>query len=72
MAPILIECPTTGVLVPVGIDTDSLDELDTEGHVVLVCPNCGRDHEWTAEDAVLGAAASDGTTIPSQARRPPA
>ena len=53
MAPVLISCPISGRLVPTGIEAESEDELDMEGHVLLACPDCGADHRWSRMDAVL-------------------
>lgn len=54
MGTILIRCPTTNELVPVGIDTDkdsfkSLPDVPAK----LRCPLCGKDHSWSKADAVL-------------------
>ncbi len=53
MAPVLISCPITGRLVPTGIEAESEDDLDTAGHVLLACPDCGGDHPWDSTDAAL-------------------
>jgi hypothetical protein len=53
MAPVLIMCPTTGDLVPTGENVQSLDELAAEEHLLIACSDCGRDHQWTAVDALL-------------------
>lgn len=55
MAQVLIACPTTGDLVPTGIDADDLDELITI-HMLVRCLACGGDHIWRANEAVLAAA----------------
>jgi len=53
---VLIACPTTGDLVPTGIDVDALEELNDEPERLLIaCPVCGRDHAWTPVEAVLAA-----------------
>jgi hypothetical protein len=53
MPPALITCPTTGDLVPTGAIVSSLEELGDESLLLIACPECGRDHEWNARDAVL-------------------
>ena len=55
MPPILITCPSTEDLVPTGQHADSAQELEElHGRFTLLgCPQCGRDHAWTATDAVL-------------------
>lgn len=55
MGTILIRCPTTNELVPVGIDTDidtfkSLPNVDAKP---LRCPLCGQEHTWSKADAIL-------------------
>jgi len=53
---VLIACPTTGDLVPTGIDVESLEELNEVPQRLLIsCPVCGRDHEWTPVEGVLAA-----------------
>jgi hypothetical protein len=54
MAPVLITCPATHELIPAGIDVRQLDEL-ADRNLLVACPECGHDHEWTPEDAVLSA-----------------
>lgn len=56
MGAILIRCPTTNELVPVGIDTDmeSFDALPNVEAKAIRCPLCGKDHPWSKEDAILG------------------
>jgi hypothetical protein len=56
MGAILIRCPTTDQLVPVGIDTDkdSFDALPNVEARAVRCPHCGKDHTWSREDAILG------------------
>jgi hypothetical protein len=56
MAPVLISCPTTGRLVPTGVEADGEDELDADGHVLLACPDCGGNHQWGLTDAALAVA----------------
>jgi hypothetical protein len=55
MGAIMIRCPTTQQLVPVGIDTDkeSFDSLPNVAANPVVCPLCGNHHAWSREDAVL-------------------
>ena len=52
MASVLISCPTSGGLVPAGIDCDSLEELEVS-NVLAGCPGCNAEHEWTPVEAVL-------------------
>lgn len=54
MPPVLITCPNTGDLIPTGAMADRLEDLDPD-NLVIACPECGRDHEWTPEDAVIAA-----------------
>ena len=58
MAPVLISCPITGRLVPTGVEAEGEDELDTNGHVLLACPDCGGDHQWGLVDAAFAVAAT--------------
>ena len=55
MGAIMIRCPTTQQLVPVGIDTDreSFDSLPNVHAHPVVCPHCGKRHSWSREDAIL-------------------
>ena len=43
MAAVLISCPTTGGLVPVGVQASELDELEAE-NMMVDCPECGSEH----------------------------
>ena len=52
MAAVLITCPTTGGLVPAGVQAAELDELEPE-NLMSDCPECGREHRWEPMDAVL-------------------
>ena len=53
MALVLISCPVTGRLVPIHVEAEGEDELDTEGHVLVGCPDCGGDHHWDLTEAAL-------------------
>ena len=55
MGAIMIRCPTTQQLVPVGIDTDreSFESLPNVAAQPVLCPACGKKHPWSREDAVL-------------------
>ncbi len=53
MPPVLITCPASGALVPTGAQAQSLAQLDIDGYLLIACPECGRDHEWTPLDAQL-------------------
>lgn len=55
MPPVLIVCPITEDIVPTGVDVESIEELTTN-HLLIACPQCGRDHDWTPADAVLSSA----------------
>jgi hypothetical protein len=55
MGAIMIRCPTTDELIPVGIDTDhdsfvGLPEVEARP---VRCPACGGQHAWSKKDAVL-------------------
>lgn len=39
-------------LVPTGVDADSRDELEPH-NVLIACPSCAEDHEWTPDEAVI-------------------
>ncbi len=52
MAAVLIACPSTNALVPTGMHVPTLDDLEPV-NLLIDCPDCGRDHEWTPHDAVL-------------------
>lgn len=54
MHPILVKCPQTGRSVETGLRTTkaSFDALSIRR--VLTCPDCGRDHAWSCEEAFLG------------------
>ncbi|MEO8420436.1 MAG: hypothetical protein ABI457_04515 [Hyphomicrobium sp.] len=54
MGAIMIRCPATDELIPVGIDTDrdtfaGLPEVEA----LVRCPACGGQHTWSKKDAVL-------------------
>lgn len=53
MPPVLISCPTTGNLVPTGVNIVNRNEMGDDSRLLIACPECGRDHEWTPDDAVL-------------------
>jgi hypothetical protein len=55
MGAIMIRCPTTSQLVPVGIDTDtdSFNGLPNVAATPVRCPSCGQEHAWSMADAVL-------------------
>ena len=55
MGAIMIRCPTTKQLVPVGIDTDkdSFNSLPNVAATPVRCPLCGQEHAWSKADAVL-------------------
>ena len=55
MGAIMIRCPTTDQLVPVGIDTDknSFASLPDITAAPLQCPACGGSHAWSTAEAIL-------------------
>jgi hypothetical protein len=55
MGAIVIRCPTTNQLVPVGIemDKDSFASLPNVTARPVRCPACGQDHAWSKDDAIL-------------------
>ncbi len=55
MGAIMIRCPTTNQLVPVGIDTDkdSFQSLPNVRAMPIRCPACGQEHAWSKKDALL-------------------
>ena len=61
MAAVLISCPATDALVPTGMNVSNLDDLEPT-NLLLDCPDCGRDHEWTPIEAVLSAYATEEPT----------
>ena len=52
MPQVLTECPVSGGLVPTSVDAERLDDLPPD-NVLLACPDCGADHEWTPSEAVM-------------------
>jgi len=55
MPHVLTPCPVTGDLVPTGVQVTTLEDVEPEGNLLIACPECGRDHDWKREDAVLAA-----------------
>lgn len=55
MGAIMIRCPKTDQLIPVGIDTDkdSFLGLPEIPATPVHCPACGGRHAWSKKDAVL-------------------
>jgi len=55
MGAIMIRCPETDELIPVGIDTDriSFQSLPDVPASPVRCPACGGEHPWSRKDAVL-------------------
>ena len=51
---VLITCPITESLIPTGVRVTTPDELEDD-NLLIACPECGRDHEWTRKEAVLSA-----------------
>jgi hypothetical protein len=52
MGMIMINCPATGREVSTGIETNGVKELPIV-IATMVCPACGRVHEWTKDQAWL-------------------
>jgi hypothetical protein len=52
MGIIMINCPATGRSVSTGIETIGIEELPAVT-AKMVCPACGRVHDWTKADAWL-------------------
>jgi hypothetical protein len=52
MGIIMINCPATGRRVSTGIETVDIEELPAVT-AKMVCPACGRMHDWTKADAWL-------------------
>jgi hypothetical protein len=52
VAIIMISCPATGHGVSTGIEVLATDQLPSV-IATLVCPECGRVHEWTKDEAWL-------------------
>jgi hypothetical protein len=55
MGAIMIRCPATDELIPVGIDTDrdTFAGLPDVQAAPVKCPACGGEHRWSKKDAVL-------------------
>ena len=52
MGIIMINCPATGRDVSTGIESIGIEELPAVT-AKMVCPACGRVHDWTKADAWL-------------------
>jgi len=52
MAAVLISCPRTNALVPTGAHVEDIGELQPL-NLLIDCPDCGADHEWSPVEAVL-------------------
>ena len=48
-------CRALAELIPTGVHVVSLEDVERQGNLLIACPECGRDHEWKREDAVLAA-----------------
>ena len=57
MGIIMIKCPVTGRDVSTGIETMDIEELPAVT-AKMVCPACGRVHDWITTNAWLAQAAS--------------
>lgn len=53
MADVMIKCPVTGEAVPtgIGINYESLRNVEMSDNVLGACPSCGGEHIWQGEDA---------------------
>ena len=49
---VLTQCPESRNLVPTGVDVFSRNDL-APTNTLVACPDCGDDHDWEPEDAVL-------------------
>jgi len=59
MATSYIKCPTTGKLVPVKVTVpelaiESLVASERKTRTLEKCPECGKNHDWTATDIISG------------------
>jgi hypothetical protein len=52
MGIIMINCPATGHRVSTGIEVCATDQLPTV-IATTICPECGRIHRWTKNEAWL-------------------
>jgi hypothetical protein len=52
MGIIMIRCPATRHEVSTGIETPDVEKLPSV-KAKMVCPACGRVHDWTMDDAWL-------------------
>ena len=53
MHQVMIRCPSSGDLVPTGIEVTSLQKLDRAEYLLIDCLECGRDHLWEPSEATL-------------------
>ena len=51
----MIDCPATGKPVSTGMNLSAkaMEGLPVAGNILRRCPECGRRHTWTKEDAYL-------------------
>jgi len=47
-----IACPHTGAAVDTGYELTAIPELTVQ-HLLVDCTECGQDHSWRIEDAVV-------------------
>ena len=54
MGKIMIKCPSTGKDIPTGMEADktAFELSDYKNHSVM-CPVCGKSHNWSKKDAWL-------------------
>jgi hypothetical protein len=56
---LLITCPVTGLPTDTGFELSAVPQVSRTRQVLVDCLECGQDHAWGIEDAVLdGRAAS--------------
>lgn len=55
MVRVMIDCPATGkpVFTGMNLSAKALEGLPVVGNILRRCPECGRRHTWTKEDAYL-------------------
>ena len=68
MGIIMINCPATGRGVSTGIETIGIEDLPLVTAKIM-CPACGRMHDWTKADAWLDDSGEQYRLGPMPARR---
>jgi hypothetical protein len=49
-----IACPTTGLVTPTGLEISDVPAVVSGPQLLTHCLECGQDHSWRIDDAVLG------------------